>query len=211
MDKRNVSNKATLVEPIVRHRVQDSLFYKQHLHLTNEQTILQVVVDHVHYIGGTDTNNRPSPFLCCLVRLLEIEPSPEIVELYLSQSGYNEFKYLTALGLIYNRMVTGSRFFLDFDRYITDYRKLRVLNKQFLMVNGIPVHYLIKYMDEWVDDLLENERAVDIKMPYLAPRLFYVEREEVQGRVYGDIGDSLEKVTNEAEENLSSEYESDSD
>lgn len=212
MDKRNVYNKASLVEPIVRHRVQDSLFYKQYLHLSNEQTILQVIVDQVHYIGGTDSNNRPSPFLCCLVRLLEIEPSPEIVDLYLSQNGYQEFKYLTALALIYNRMVMGSRFFVDFDRYITDYRKLRVQNKQFKMVNDLPVRYLIKHMDEWVDDLLENERVVDIKIPHLAPRLFYVERDEAQERVYGDGSEEMKEESEVAnQDNISSEYESDSD
>ncbi|RKP32828.1 PRP38-domain-containing protein [Metschnikowia bicuspidata] len=209
MDKRNVFNKAILVEAIVRHRVQDSLFYKQYLHLTNEQTILPVIVEHVDYIGGTDSNNRPSPFLCCLVRLLEIEPSPEVIELYLTQNGYNEFKYLTALALLYSRMVTGKDFFNMFDRFITDYRKLRFMLKQFQLVNGVPVHYLIKYMDEWVDDLIEQERVVDIKIPYLAPRSSFVERGEVSPRTYGDV-----EETNEAQaddENELSAYESDSD
>lgn len=209
MDKRNVANKANLVEPIVRHRVQDSLFYKQHLHLTNEQTILNVIVDHVQFVGGTDSSNRPSPFLCCLVRLLEIEPSPEIVELYLTQNGFNEFKYLTALSLVYCRMLGGSKFFELYDRYIVDYRKLRFQDKQFQLVNGAPVHYSIKCMDELVDDLIESERVVDIKIPHLAPRLLYVLRGEAAPRDYGDIG--LEIVPPSAEADESSDYESDSD
>lgn len=217
MDKRNVSNKASLVEPIVRHRVQDSMFYKQHLHLTNEQSILNVIVDHVQFIGGTDSNNRPSPFLCCLVRLLEIEPSLDIVELYLTQNGYNEFKYLTALALLYSRMVDGKEFFTLYDRFITDYRKLRWQNTQHLLLNGVPVHYSIKYMDDWVDELVECDRVVNIKTPYLAPRRFYVERGELPARVYGD--DNLEKLLSgvevkaegEAEGEDSSDYESDSD
>ncbi|WPK24558.1 hypothetical protein PUMCH_001837 [Australozyma saopauloensis] len=209
MDKRNVSNKASLVEPIIRHRVQDSLFYKQYLHLTNEQTILSVIAEHVHFIGGTDSNNRPSPFLCSLVRLLEIEPSKEILELYLTQNGYNEFKYLTAMTLLYCRMVTGSTFFSFFDRYITDYRKLRFQDKSFRLVDGVPIHYSIKCMDEWVDDLVEQERIVDIKIPYLAPRLFYVERGEVSERVYGVADEDSNPPENESA--ASSEYESDSD
>lgn len=209
MDKRNVANKAKLVEPIVRHRVQDSLFYKQYLHLTNEQTILNVIVDHVQFVGGTDSGNRPSPFLCCLVRLLEIEPSSEIMELYLTQNGFNEFKYLTALSLVYCRMVRGSNFFELYDRYITDFRKLRFQDKQFQVINGVPVHYSIKCMDELVDDLIESERVVDIKIPHLAPRLFYVLRGEATPRVYGDLG--LENVQSSAEADESSDYESDSD
>lgn len=204
-----MANKANLVEPIVRHRVQDSLFYKQYLHLTNEQTILNVIVDHVQFVGGTDSNNRPSPFLCCLVRLLEIEPSSDIVELYLTQNGFNEFKYLTALSLVYCRMVRGSKFFELYDRYIVDFRKLRYQDKQFRVVNGVPIHYSIKCMDELVDDLIENERVVDIKIPHLGPRLSYVLRGEATAREYVNIG--LESVQSSAEEDESSDYESDSD
>lgn len=204
MDKRNVANKAYLVEPIVRHRVQDSLFYKQHLHLTNEKSLLQVIVDHVKYIGGTDSSNRPSPFLCCLVRLLELEPSEEIVELYLTQNGYNEFKYLTSLTLLYCRMVLREgKFYLIYDRYIKDYRRLRVSIKVPDFVNGRPIHYRIKHFDEWADELVENERVVDIKLPYLAPRLIYAERGEATLRTYDVESDE------ESEEEDS--YVSDSD
>lgn len=207
MEKWKVSEKASLCEPIIRHRVQDSLFYKQHLHLTNEQTILSVVVTHVQYIGGTDSNNRPSPFLCCLVRLLEIEPSSDIVELFLTQNGYNEFKYLTALAIIYSRMVNGAGFFHLFDRYITDFRKLRYQNKQPQIVNGVPINYSIKHMDEWVDDLINEERVVDIKIPHLGPRLLYVERGEANTRDYGEADTEQPSI----EEFDSSDYESDSD
>lgn len=202
MDKRNVVNKAHLVEHIVRHRIQDSLFYKQHLFLTNELTIVPVIVTHVKYVGGTDANGRPSPFLCCLLRMLELEPSPEVVELYLRQNGYNEFKYLTALTLLYCRMVSGPQtIFKLYDEYVADYRRLRMRLKLPLFVNDLPVHYKVTYMDEWVDLLVENERVADVALPYLAPRHKLELRGEVAVREYG-ASDSNQEL---------SEYESDSD
>lgn len=205
MDKRKVANKAGLVEPIVRHRVQDSLFYKQYLHLTNELLLLPVVVDHVHFVAGTDANNRPSPFLCCLVRMLEIEPPLEIIRLYLDQNGYREFKYLTALTLLYCRMVMSPRdFYPLYDEYIKDYRRLRFKYKNPQVSTGVPVHYYIKHMDEWTDELAVLERVVDIKTPFMALRLVYVERGEVDERVYAESSDG-------SEDEVSEEYVSDSD
>ncbi|OBA23341.1 PRP38-domain-containing protein [Metschnikowia bicuspidata var. bicuspidata NRRL YB-4993] len=206
MDKRNVANKASLVEPIIRHRVQDSLFYKQYLHLTNEQSILPVVAEHVQFVAGTDSSSRPSPFLCCLVRMLEIEPPIEIVRIYLDQNGYQEFKYLTALTLLYCRMVMGAAdFYVLHDEYIKDYRKLRFKGKNPTVTDEIPVHYKIKHMDEWVDELATEERVVDIKIPYMGLRLVYIERGLVGEREYGA------ETSDDSEGEESEEYQSDSD
>lgn len=195
-------NKAHLVESIVRHRIQDSLFYKTHLFLANELTILDTVVAQVHYIGGTDAGGRPSPFLCCLLRLLELEPLQEILQLYLTQKGFNQFKYLTALTLLYCRLVQKpSAFYALYDEYIKDYRKLRMALKLPDFSNATPVHYKLTYMDEWVDMLAEEGRVVDLIMPYMAPRQSYVERGEAEPRSYA-LSDKLE---------LESDYVSDSD
>lgn len=202
MDKRTVVNKANLVEPIIRHTIQDSLFYKQHLYLTNELTIVPVIVNQVHYIGGTNSIGRPSPFLCCLLRMLELEPESAIIALYLRQNGYNEFKYLTALTLLYCRMVTTPKMVFEmFDEYISDYRRLRLRMKVPEFVNDLPIHYKVIHMDEWMDSLVENERVVDLAIPYLPPRQLLVQKGEVEARQYG-VSD---------EEVSLSEYESDSD
>lgn len=204
MDKRNVLGKAHLVEPIVRHRIQDSLFYKQHLYLTNELTLLEMVVQHVHFLGGTDTVGRPTPFLCCLLRMLELEPLQDIIDLYLTQNGFNEFKYLTALGLIYQRMVMLSeKWYLLFDASIIDYRNLRVKFKSPKLTDGLPLHYGLMTMDEWVDMLNEQERVVDLIMPKLVPRRRLVDEGILMSRSY-EVSD---EETKESEDN----YQSDSD
>lgn len=202
MDKRNVANRAHLVESIIRHRIQDSLFYKQHLYLTNELTIVPVIVNEVKYVGGTDSNGRPSPFLCCLLRMLELEPEDDILSLYLRQNGYNEFKYLTALTLLYCRMASGPQtVFTLFDEYILDYRKLRFKLKVPQFVNNLPIHYKVIHMDLWVDSLVVEDRVVDLAMPFLPARQTLVQRGEISAREYA-VSD---------EETELSDYVSDSD
>lgn len=201
MDKRIVENKAHLVSPILRHRIQDSLFYKEKLFLTNELSIVPVVVEHVQFIGGTDQNERPSPFLCCLLRLLELEPSQEIIKILLKQNGYNEFKYLTALALLYCRLVCNTReMYALYDEYISDYRKLRFQLKTPIFKNDRPIRFSVIHMDDWIDQLSENERVVDLTLPYMAPRKVLVEKGEADVRIYG-VDDY----------NESDSYESDSD
>ncbi|EGW35257.1 uncharacterized protein SPAPADRAFT_130731 [Spathaspora passalidarum NRRL Y-27907] len=185
-DKRNVLNKAYLIEPIIRHRIQDSIFYKQHLYLTNEATILPIIVEHVKYVSGTDSSGRPSPFICCLLRMLELEPSKDMIDTYLTQLGFNEFKYLTALALIYVRLVYSSDVvYKTFDPYFQDARKLRVkLKSPIFNEVKLPIGYSLTYIDAWVDELLTRERVVDIILPRLVPRIKFVESGVLPPRQY---------------------------
>ncbi|ODV81339.1 PRP38-domain-containing protein [Suhomyces tanzawaensis NRRL Y-17324] len=203
-DKRLVLNNANLVEPIVRHRIQDSVFYKQHLYLTNEATILPIIVSHVHYVAGTDSLGRPSPFVCCLLRLLELAPSADIVQVYLTQLEYNQFKYLTAMVMMYVRLTaTSAEVYTTLEPYLLDLRKLRIRHKnpQF-SDDSIPVHYGLTYIDVWADELLTKERVADLMLPRMVPRQQLVEQGVVQPRTY--------HVDNESEED-ELDYESDSD
>lgn len=212
-DKRIVLHKSHLIEPIIRHRIQDSIFYKQHLYLTNEATILPVITESVHYIAGTDSVGRPSPYLCCLLRLLELEPSQEILDAYITQLGYNEFKYLTALILHYVRLVFPSGYvYNQFDAYYEDYRKLRIkLKSPEFDSNSMPIHYKLTYMDQWVDELVTQERVVDIILPRLVPRQLLVQKGEVQPRkYYVDEKEDLKNTQSDKSES-ESDYQSDSD
>lgn len=225
-DKRNTLHQAHLIEPIIRHRIQDSIFYKQYLYLTNELTILPVIVNHVKYISGTDSMGRPSPFICSLLRLLELEPLKEIISICLNQMGYNEFKYLTALVLTYIRLVYSSdEVYIILDEYIKDYRKLRIKLRSpiFSDKTGLPIHYSLTYMDEWVDNLINKDRLVDIVLPRLVVRSSLVEKQLVEPREYlvRENEDTDEEKSDKSNlnddhnsnntSNESADYESDSD
>ncbi|KAI5964870.1 uncharacterized protein KGF55_001941 [Candida pseudojiufengensis] len=224
-DKRNVLNKSNLVEPIIRHRIQDSLFYKQYLFLTNESTILPIIIEHVKYVSGVDSIGRPSPFLQVLLRLLEIEPSPEVIKVYLNQLDFNEFKYLTCVTLLYIRLVYESeQIYKIFDQYLKDYRKLKIKSKnpEFNEFKQ-PIFFKIIYMDEYIDEILNNDRIFDIILPRLIPRIQLVERGLIGPRQYfideeeiknvlqnGKDEEKVIEVQNQDNESESS-YQSDSD
>lgn len=188
-DKRITTNLAHTVEPIVRHRILDSIFYKRYLYLTNELTVLPIVVQHVHFVAGTDSVGRPSPFLCCLLRLLELEPSAEIVQICLEQP---HFKYLTALMLAYVRfaanMSESRRCFEVMEPFYRDYRRLRFRQPP-QVVDGRTVRFRVGFVDEWVHQLLTQERVLGLRMPRLKSR-WALEDEGLPPRVYGDRGDT---------------------
>lgn len=184
-------SQAQHVEKIVRDRIVDGVFYKQHLHGTNEATILPVIVAHVDYIGGTDSQGKPLPFLCCLLRLLEINPSEKVIfDVYMDQLGSKEFKYVTALVLVYIRLVLlPARVFQTLEPFYLDYRKLRLRLKtpQFDRQTQVPIHFKLTHIDELVDDLLTKERVFDIHLPRLVPRLTLLERGEVEPRQFAVV------------------------
>lgn len=204
MSDKAILNKSYLLETIIRNRIKDSVFYKQYLFLTNEQTILPVIVDHVHYIKGMNSNSRPSPFICCLLRLLEINPSSEILKIYLNQ---DKFKYLIVLVLMFIRMTKKSEEIYNlFDNYITNFAKLRIQLNDPEFVNGIPKSYSICYLDEFVDDLLTKQRVVDVILPRLVPRQILIDKGLIGERQY--LVTSLTEEKSEVEED---EFVSDSD
>lgn len=54
-------------------------------------------------VGGVTTAfNRPTNFLCLILKLLQLQPQKEIIHEYILQE---DFKYLRALGAFYLRLV----------------------------------------------------------------------------------------------------------
>ncbi|CAH2350889.1 pre-mRNA-splicing factor 38 [[Candida] railenensis] len=208
-DKRVTTNLSHIVERIVRDRILDSLFYKQYLYLTNESTILPIIIQNVKYLAGTDAMGRPSPFICCLLRLLELKPSREIVELCLNQS---QFKYLTAIMLTYVRFAFATtegdvEIYQLLESFYPDYRKLRFQLKYPQTIDGKQLRYTIGYIDDWVYQLLTKERVLDLILPRIRSRSSLEDSGELEVRVW-NTGESPTEDENSTDD---SDYESDSD
>ena len=94
----------------------------------------------VKFIGGVYGNQRPTEFLCLLLKLLQIQPDKEILIEYLQA---DEFKcarngcpvsrclgicrYLRALSALYIRMTfRGAEVYEILEPLLKDYRKLRL-------------------------------------------------------------------------------------
>ncbi|CDR36656.1 CYFA0S01e03356g1_1 [Cyberlindnera fabianii] len=147
----NGINTTLLIEKIVRERVFDSLYYKQFCFNVNAATLLDRAVE-LACIGSFEQSGRPFPFLCLLVKLIQLAPQREIIDFYISQE---RFKYLRVLGLLYVRIVY--RDLKSLRPYLEDYRKLR------LYEHG---EWRLCHVDEVVDKLLNDEFFIGLKLTY---------------------------------------------
>lgn len=160
-----------LVEKIIRERIYESLYWKEQCFGLNAESILDLAVELDH-VGGTYGNQRPTPFLCLLLKLLQIQPSLAVVQEYIMQE---DFKYLRALGLLYLRMFLPSvQVYRRLEPYLADRRRLRLR-----LPSGV---YSLTYMDEIVDELLTKDRVFDIILPRLTKRAVHEDAEELEER-----------------------------
>ena len=92
------------------------------------------------FIGGVYGNQRPTEFLCLLLKLLQIQPDKEILIEYLQADEFkcarniccvlcclDIFRYLRALAALYIRMTfRASEVYEILEPLLKDYRKLRL-------------------------------------------------------------------------------------
>ncbi|WFD43424.1 hypothetical protein MPSI1_002086 [Malassezia psittaci] len=165
------TNPQFLIERVVRARIYDSMYWKQDCFALNATSLLDKAVD-LEYVGGTYGMLRPSPFLCLVCKLLQIQPEREIVLEYLAAS---DLKYLRALAAMYIRMTFSSIDVYELlEPLLNDYHKLRYRD-----TTG---NFSLTYMDEFVDQLLSEERVCDLILPRLTKRSVLEENEGLRPR-----------------------------
>jgi pre-mRNA-splicing factor 38A len=184
------TNPQNLVEKILRMRIYDNLYWKEHCFALSADSLVDKAIE-LQYIGGTYGGNRmPTPFICLVLKMLQIQPDKEIiVELIKNE----EYKYVRALGAFYMRLVGKP---LDIYQYLeplyNDYRKLRYRNYE---------GFEISHMDEFVDSCLRDETFCDIAMPKM-PRRSVLEDNGVLAKRISVLDDEVEDMlaAGEAEE-----------
>ncbi|KAJ2916051.1 hypothetical protein MD484_g4396, partial [Candolleomyces efflorescens] len=140
-------NPQFLVETVIRSRIYESSFWKEHCFALTAETIIDKAIE-LKYIGGVYGNQRPTEFLCLLLKLLQIQPEKEILVEYLRA---DEFKYLRALATLYIRMTFGAvEVYELLEPLLKDYRKLRLRSM---------AGYSLTFIDEFVYSLLTEERS----------------------------------------------------
>lgn len=163
-------NPAELIEKIIRERIYESFYWKEQCFGLNAATICDKIVV-LKFIGGQYANQKVTPFLCLVFKLIQIQPPPEIVREYLVQ---DDFKYLRAVAAFYIRLFFKPQdVFLLLEPYLTDYRKLRI-RKQ----SGIS----LTYIDEFIDALLTQERVCDIALPRMTSRTVLEDQGKLEPR-----------------------------
>ncbi|KAJ4903995.1 Pre-mRNA-splicing factor 38 [Raphanus sativus] len=154
------TNPQNLVETIVRNKIRDHTFWKEQCFGLTAETLVDKAMELDH-VGGTFGGNRkPTPFLCLVLKMLQIQPEKEIVVEFIKNDDY---KYVRVLGAFYLRL-TGSD--VDVYRYLeplyNDYRKVRQK-----LSDG---RFELRHVDEVVEELLTKDYSCDIAMPRLKKR-----------------------------------------
>lgn len=183
----NGLNPANVMEKAVRERIVESYFFKEQCFGVNEADIVNRVVDHVYFVGGTyGTTQKPTPFLCLAFKLLQLAPSDDILREYLAYGG-ERFKYLRALACFYVRLTRRAKdVYTMLEPYLEDRRKLRRKGR-----NGTS----LTYVDEFVDDLLVKDRICGTSLWKMPSRDLLEDLDELEPRVspLGDLEDLLEE------------------
>ncbi|KAJ3737429.1 PRP38 family-domain-containing protein [Lentinula guzmanii] len=163
-------NPQYLVETVIRNRIYESNYWKEHCFALTAETLIDKALE-LNCIGGVYGNQRPTEFLCLLLKLLQIQPEKEILIEYLRAE---EFKYLRALASIYIRMTFRAvEVYELLEPLLKDYRKLRLRNM---------AGYTLTFIDEYVDSLLTEERVCDIIMPRIPKRQILEENNDIGPR-----------------------------
>ncbi|XP_074115394.1 pre-mRNA processing factor 38 [Cotesia typhae] len=184
------TNPQYLIEKIIRSRIYDSKYWKEECFALTAELLVDKAME-LRYLGGVFGGNiKPTPFLCLILKMLQIQPEKDIIVEFIKNE---EFKYVRALGALYMRL-TGSS--LDCYKYLeplfNDSRKLRIQNKQ-----GV---YEVIHMDEFIDMLLREERSCDIILPRIQKRHVLEESNELEAKVSAledDIDEGIESSDDE--------------
>ncbi|CAH8371491.1 unnamed protein product [Eruca vesicaria subsp. sativa] len=184
------TNPQNLVETIVRNKIHDHTFWKEQCFGLTAETLVDKAMELDH-VGGTFGGNRkPTPFLCLVLKMLQIQPEKEIVVEFIKNDDY---KYVRVLGAFYLRL-TGSD--VDVYRYLeplyNDYRKVRQK-----LADG---RYELKHVDEFIEELLTKDYSCDIAMPRLKKRCTLEQNGSLEPRksvLEDDFEEEEEKEENE--------------
>mmetsp|Transcript_2727 Transcript_2727/g.4241 ORF Transcript_2727/g.4241 Transcript_2727/m.4241 type:complete len:556 (-) Transcript_2727:63-1730(-) len=154
------TNPQNLIEYITRQKIYDSHYWKEECFGLSASDVTEKSATQLQTIGGSyGPNNKPTRFICLICKMLQIQPEDGIIDELISNE---DFKYVRALGAFYLRL-TGrpADIYSKLEPLYNDYRRLRVrLN------DG----WKILHVDEFVDELLKEERVCGIALPRLPKR-----------------------------------------
>lgn len=174
-DAKNIhgTNPQYLIEKIIRSRIYDSQYWKESCFALTAELMVDKAME-LRFIGGVFGGNiKPTPFICLVLKFLQIQPEKDIVIEFIKNE---EFKYVRALGAFYLRLTASA---VDCYKYLeplyNDYRKLRRQNRM--------GHYEIVHMDEFIDELLREERVCDVILPRIQKRGVLEESGELDPKV----------------------------
>ena len=190
------TNPQFLVEKILRQKIYNSLYWKEQCFGLTAETLIDKAVGLTAYGGQYGGLQKPTKFMCLVLKMLQLQPEKGIVVEFIKNEDY---KYLRVLGAFYLRLVGKP---LDIYQYLeplyNDYRKLR-----FHGMGG----WALKHMDEFIDELLTGDYCCDVALPHLPKRHLLEDQKLLTPRVSALEDEDLDLLDEEEEEELEKEEE----
>lgn len=167
------TNPQYLVEKIIRSRIYECKYWKEECFALSSELLVDKAME-LKYVGGVVGGNiRPTPFLCLILKMLQIQPEKDIVVEFIKNE---DFKYVRALGAYYMRLTgTGLDCYKYLEPLYNDYRKIRRVNR-----DGT---FALTHVDEFVEELLSEERSCDVILPRIQKRMVLEENNQLETRV----------------------------
>ena len=167
--KNTAAQNISSVELILRNRVFNSYYWKEKCFGLTSETIIDKILE-LKYIGGMNhSSNQPTDFICLFIKLLQLNPSEEIIDEYLSDP---DLKYLRALTVLFIRFAYPPvKIYTKLEKLYCDYKKLVILKSK---------GYAIIHMDEYIDSLLNEEHIFEISLPKIPKRNVLEENGELK-------------------------------
>lgn len=186
------TNPQYLVEKIIRSRIYDSKFWKESCFALTAELLVDKAME-LRYVGGVFGGNiKPCPFLCLVLKMLQIQPEKDIIIEFIKNE---DFKYVRALGAYYLRL-TGTS--IDCYKYLepllNDYRKIREQQR-----DG---NFALSHMDEFIDSLLHEERVCDVQLPRIQKRMVLEENNDLEARISVLEDDLLDEASSSSDEEM---------
>lgn len=154
------SDPQLLVEKITRERIYASLYWKEKCFGLTAESILDRALELNSAGASYGAQQKPTEFLCLLLKLLQLQPSEEIVLTYI---GAEEHKYLRLLGALYYRFVfPAAKVYRVLEDLLSDFRRIRIRQR-----DGT---FALKRFDELIWVMLREEKWFDCVMPRLTKR-----------------------------------------
>jgi pre-mRNA-splicing factor 38A len=90
-------NPQHLIEKILRNRIYSSVYWKEQCFGLTTASLVDKAIE-LDYFGGTfGGNQQPSPFLCLVLKMLQLQPETEIVKEFIHNG---EYKYVVCWSLV---------------------------------------------------------------------------------------------------------------
>ena len=151
-----------LIDTATRHSIYQSVYWNQYCFGLNLVTLIDRV-PNLKGVGGVYGMFRePSNFICLFLKLLELEPSKDVIYFILNTKSW-QMKHLRLMAALYVRFVfPPEEVYIILEDQLTYYFKIAVLRED---------GYHVEHYDEVIYSFLKDKFWCGITLPPLTPRI----------------------------------------